>query len=65
MTNVLIHFSFPIEDDYNPGYEENPIDSKMDEIKQRLRAKVGDYGTSNGMTIQDRVKAKLSQIGVK
>jgi len=35
-------------------------DDKMRAIKERLKQKVGDYGMSDGLTLQERVKLKIA-----
>jgi hypothetical protein len=39
---------------YGSFYDNNETEEKIREIKQRLRAKIGDYGTADGITIRDR-----------
>lgn len=35
-------------------------ENKIREIKERLRGRIGDYGTTGGVSLRERVRAKLA-----
>ncbi|CDW72192.1 UNKNOWN [Stylonychia lemnae] len=53
----------PYEENGDDHFVDNPFydaEYNIKQIKERLRRKVGEYGNSDGLTLQERVQQKLS-----